>query len=852
MNKLEKDILNNELRLDDGAFVGRSEDEPLSEQASEPEIEELDLEETFDGEPVGEDIPGPDTLAVQLKIDDALLQPIDKSDRLDEEEDILDLSSFDEDASEIADGVAAMKDISRLYEDTIDMMEEGELDIDSAIALLKKSAEDGHALSYISLGQLYCDSNGLIYNPALAFDFYSKAAELECGAGYYNLGLCYSRGFGCEKDEVKAAECFKSGAAIYDPDCICALGICYEFGIGEEINYEYAVTLYQKGYELGHAAAANNLGGCFFYGHGVEQDKDRAIRIYLDATSLGSSDAECRLGICCETGDGCQKDIARAFEYYHSASKKKNAAALYHLARCYDNGLGAEQNFNRAYKYYARSASLGYNPARYEAGRMCISGRGTKKNYDLAYRYFSAAARAGYAPAEYSVANCFFEGTGTLRNFTNAYMNYLNVYESHGDDCADAAFRIGLCHLKGLGTDRDEEAAFEWFLSGARLGSPNAMYMLGECYFFGIGTAANEESAANSFIKAAETVESSDIDIESYTPLFLALAYCFEEGVGVEKDHTRARAIYKKTAQSGVPEALYRLGQAIMHGVGMKAEYAAARPHILRAARAGYIPAMLTMGIMSDEGKGVRSSKSDAESWYSRAASAAVDTEGALFDFPERTAERLKLCNESKIVAEYRLGMLMTRHNVSAQNYISAFEHIAITASAGYEPAQTEIAKIHISGGDLKEYYESPFSSPDACFADGNAVPDKQTLAEALGKLGDTFFDGKNLLKKNESAAARCYRYSAELGNIDACYSYGWCLRHGVGVHENDAESVKWLKMAADRGNSNAAYSYGLCCEEGCGTGVRNMHDALYYYRLAASSGNEDAAQRYRLLSAGE
>ncbi len=851
MNKLEKDILNSELRLDESVFVNKDKEETLSRDA-------LDLtavaaenigEETMPRESL-EDIGEID--GVQLKIDDELLPPISGVND-DDKEEMLDMSSIDaegEDKNESTDSSA--RDVSRLYEDTIALMRTGELDIDSAIALLKKSAQEGHALSYISLGQLYCDDEGLIYNPALAFDFYSRAAELECGAGYYNLGLCYSRGFGCDRDEERAVECFKSGAAIFDADCICALGICYEFGIGEDINYEYAVTLYEKGFELGHSMAANNLGGCYFYGHGVAQDKSKAVSIFTRATELGSSDAECRLGLCCENGEGCDKDTRCAFEYFSSASKKKNPAALYHFGRCYDKGVGTEQNFNKAYKYYASSASLGYDPARYEAGRMCMQGRGTKKNYDVAYKYFSAAAKAGYAPAEYSLANCLFEGAGTLRNYLSAYTHYCKVYESGEADREDAAFRIGLCYLKGLGIDKDEQTAFEWFLSGARLGSPNAMYMLGECYLFGVGTASNDESAANSFISAMELYDKRESEDEKNIPLMLALAQCFERGIGTEKDGSRALSIYKRAAQSGDPEALFRLGQAIVSGVGMRAEYSAARTNMLRSARSGYLPAMLEMGVFSDEGKGVKKNKNDAKSWYSRAVAVDREPSQSLFDFPERYAENLKLFNESKIKAAYRLGMLMARHNPSNQNYISAFEHIAMAASAGYEPAQIEIAKLHISGGDLKEYYESPFSAPDACFEDGELVPDKDTLAQAIDSLGDSFFDGKNLLKKNEAAAARCYRYAAELGNIEACYSYGWCLRHGVGVHENDAEAVKWLKMAADRGNSSAAYSYGLCCEEGCGTGVRNMHDALYYYRMASSAGHIEAAQRYRQLSSGE
>ena len=118
-----------------------------------------------------------------------------------------------------------------------------------------------------------------------------------------------------------------------------------------------------------------------------------------------------------------------------------------------------------------------------------------------------------------------------------------------------------------------------------------------------------------------------------------------------------------------------------------------------------------------------------------------------------------------------------------------------------------------------------------------------------MNKLGDAYFDGKSLVEKSKSAATRCYKIAAELGNVDASYSYGWCLRHGSGVRENDVEAVKWLKIAADKGNVNAAYSYGLCCEEGAGTGIKNKREARSYYRKAAAAGHAEAAKRYISLS---
>lgn len=761
----------------------------------------------------------------------------------------LDLSSLSspseasaENSHEVVDMVAGSE---ALYRKTVSMMESDEVDLEHGIMLLKKAAKDGCALSWMHLAGMYSDEQSPLHNPALAFESFSGAAELGLAAGYYNRGLCYIDGFGCEKNEQAAIDSFLEGARVGSADCICALGICREFGIGCEINYEMAAGLYARAAEDNCAVAINNLGGCYFYGHGVSQNKEHAVELYAKAAELGDSNAECRLGICRETGEGCQKDSARAFEHYKNAAEAQNATALYRLALCYDKGIGTEQNFAQAFKYYDRAANAGSAEAMHEAGMMSKSGRGTKKDAAVAYRMFSAAAEAGISDAEYEVGNCYFEGSGTVRNREFAFLRYTRAYEADNTN-AKAAFRLGLCNLKGLGTKKNEHQAYEWFSKGAAWGSRGATYMQGECLFYGIGVEEDKSAAAACFSRAC-SYEYEDMDRN--VPSLLAMAQCYEKGLGVERDHGQALALYKRAAEFGDAEAMYRTGRAIMTGVGMRAEYAAARVYILRAARKGYLPAMLTMGIFADEGKGVPKNKEDAIRWYTRTVNAEIETHADIYEFPERFADNGILKSDAKVEAQYRLGMLLARHKPSTQAYISAFEYISLAASMGYDAAQTEIAKIYVHGGDLKGYYESAFSKEGACFASGDTVPDKETLAAAMNKLGDAMFDGRGMVKKNESAAARCYRTAAELGDTEACYSYGWCLRHGVGVRENDVEAVKWLKLAADRGNNNAAYSYGLCCEEGAGTGIKNKREALTYYRKAAASGHAEAAQRYVLLS---
>ena len=764
----------------------------------------------------------------------------------------LDLSSLKEEESPAEEEVTADLEAAgeSLYYKTLSAIENGEINLETGIMLLKKSASDGCALAWIYLGKMYSDANSAMTNPALAFDCFSGAADLDDVEGYYNLGRCYSEGYGCEKNEELALENFLKGANLGCDKCICALGICSEFGIGREADYRVAAALYAKAAESENAVAINNLAGCYFYGHGVEQDKEKAVSLFQKASELGNSGAECRLGICCETGDGCPIDLKSAFNHYSIAAQNGNPVAAYRLALCYDKGIGTGQNYAHAFIWYCKAAEAGNSQAMYEAGMMYKNGRGTKKDESSAYKMFSAAAASGFANAEHEVGNCYFEGIGTVRNRNLAFIKYTRAYEVDSGNSA-AAFKLGLCHLKGLGTKKNAASAFEWFCRGDELGSPAATYMKGECYFYGVGVEENKEEAFKCYDKAV-SYDYDYADTSRTVPATLALARCLELGLGTEQDHRRALELYKGASETGDAEAMYLTGCAIVAGVGMKAEYAAARIYFLRAARKGHVPAMLTMGTFADEGKGVQKNSGDAQRWYTKTVNSQIARAPELYEFPHRFEEALKTTVLAKTEAEYRLGKLLARTEPSAQSYVKAFEHIAIAASMDYEPAQTEIAKIYANGGDLKAYFEGPFSKIGAKFDNGESTPDDQTLGEALNKLGNALFDGTGMTAKNESAAARCYKMAAEIGNNDARYSYGWCLRHGVGVRENNAEAVKWLKLAADKGNSNAAYSYGLCCEEGSETGIKNRREALRYYRMAAAQGHPEAAQRYVKLADDE
>ncbi len=725
-----------------------------------------------------------------------------------------------------------------VYKKTISLMESGAMSVESAIILLNEVGKSGNAEAYVYMGKMYSNEDSEIYNPVIAFGHFEKAASFGDGQGYYHLGLCYNSGLGCEVSPTSAFECFAKGSELGDADCICAQGMCYEFGTGCDVNYSVAARLYAEAAEKDNVTAICNLGGCFLYGHGIPQNKETAHELFKRASELGSDVAECRLGVCLELGEGCEKDEPSALACYRHAAEQGNGVALYRLARCYDKGIGTVQNPTKAFKYYNLSADVGFSKAMYKSAMMSKEGRGTKKDPAAAYKMLALASDESFSPVEYELGNCYLEGVGTGKNRDAALKKYTKAYEINNKN-AEAAFKIGICTLKGYGVKKNDEKAFEWFCRGAELGSCSAAYMKGECFFFGVGITQELSVAAKCFEKSIALAKTD----EEAIPAIFALAQCLEYGYGVAKDLQRALELYKRVALQEYAKGCYHTGRLLLTSTDERAAKAT-RVLMLKAARNDYLPAMLVMGIFAHEGRGVPKNNEDAEKWYSRVVKAEIPHHPGLYEFPQRFFDDLALITESKNEAMYRLGMMLATKQTSPQECLDAFDLIAAAAALNHEEARIEVTRFHMHGGDLVHYYGSPVFKGNEEYD-----PDKDSIGIAMNRLGDSYFDGKTLVNKNPAFAVKCYRIGAELGNLDACYSYGWCLRHGVGIAENDSESLKWLKLAADKGHIHAAYSYGLCCEEGSGTGIKNLREARSYYRKAASAGHQEAAKRYMALS---
>lgn len=96
----------------------------------------------------------------------------------------------------------------------------------------------------------------------------------------YSMGVLYENGFGVGKDPAVAADWYRKAALQGNTDAQYNLGAMNEHGVGMPVNYAEAARWYRPAAEVGDIDALSNLGVLYQNGQGVKQDKVLAMALY--------------------------------------------------------------------------------------------------------------------------------------------------------------------------------------------------------------------------------------------------------------------------------------------------------------------------------------------------------------------------------------------------------------------------------------------------------------------------------------------------------------------------------------------------------------------------------------------
>ncbi|MBF0137123.1 MAG: sel1 repeat family protein [Magnetococcales bacterium] len=181
-------------------------------------------------------------------------------------------------------------------------------DKDKAVALFRKSAEQGDAYAQFAMGQLY--RGGLIGDKpdmAQALAWYRQSAKKYVLA-VTTLGLMYWRGDGVAADPKQAVALLRAAAQAEERDAMYWLGILYQEGLGVEKNPAEARARFLQGAEAGDPRAMVKLSLDLFDGKGGPQELSLAVHWAKKAAEKGLNFGYCWAGTLLHFGVGTPPD----------------------------------------------------------------------------------------------------------------------------------------------------------------------------------------------------------------------------------------------------------------------------------------------------------------------------------------------------------------------------------------------------------------------------------------------------------------------------------------------------------------------------------------------------------------
>ncbi|RHZ79963.1 hypothetical protein Glove_139g258 [Diversispora epigaea] len=217
----------------------------------------------------------------------------------------------------------------------------------------------------------------------------------------------------------------------------------------------------------------------------------------------------------------------------------------------------------------------------------------------------------GNSNGQNNLGDCYRNGIGTTKDEEKAFQWYMKSAE--GGNCSGQN-NLGDCYRNGIGTTTDEEKAFQWFMKSAEGGNTNGQNNLGDCYRNGIGTTKDEEKAFQWYLKSAEGANSSGQN---------NLGDCYRNGIGTTKDEEKAFQWYLKSAEGANSSGQNNLGDCYRNGIGTTKDEEKAFQWFMKSAEGGNTNGQNNLGYCYRNGIGTTKDEEKAFQWYLKSAEGA-------------------------------------------------------------------------------------------------------------------------------------------------------------------------------------------------------------------------------------
>ena len=415
---------------------------------------------------------------------------------------------------------------------------------------------------------------------------------------------------------------------------------------------------------------------------GILQDFEKARKLFLAEAEADNPLALYDLGRMAADGLGCEADTEEAYRWYEKALAVFHAAeeerpwkyTEYRIGKMYAAGLGAEQDYLQAADWLTLSADENYKYAQYSLGGLYYRGKGVELDYETAFALYTRSTDQSFPYASFELGKMLRDGIGCVKNqqdsdrrFGEAFLGFVSLEEQGHDD--KLQYRLGWMLLHGVGTEKDEARAKEYFEKAASVGNHFACYQLAKLILSDEKAQPQDVEKALGYLRKAVEAENP------YAAYFLGKLH--EKGQHVPQNISETIRLYTLSAGQDNDFAAYRLGKLYLGGEGVLKDVESAIRWLTFAADRKNQFAEYALGILYLKGENVPK------------------------DIPKALEYLKRSAGQGNQFAQYRLGRIYLMGEDAPKDVQTALQFLTAAADQGNQYAQYTLGKLYLMGKDV-------------------------------------------------------------------------------------------------------------------------------------------------------
>jgi len=375
--------------------------------------------------------------------------------------------------------------------------------------------------------------------------------------------------------------------------------------------------------------------------------------------------------------------------------KDMRAYVWYRIGKMHCYGLGTEKNETEAFKWFERAAIAGNKYAQFSLGNMYFYGSGVEQNYDKAFSWYKASASQGQPYAQYAVAQMYADGQAVAKDDAESQAYYMQALAGflklEANDQADdnLFYKLGRMYMHGLGTEKDNAKAFDYFKRSAEMNNKNAQFEYGKALLYGENTDQDIPQGLDMIQKAVALGNTN-------AKRFLAIEYI--SGEHIEQEVDRGIDMLTELADNGDTLSAYKLGKIYLSGKIVYKDLDKAEKYLRQASNDNNEYAMYALGklYLSDDKKDISKAtallekvcNNDTLKPYAAYTYAKLLLEDNEFHDAKRAIQLLKDSADSNHWCSFLLGKLYLFGNDDTErDKAEAIKWLTKSAEAGNEYA---------------------------------------------------------------------------------------------------------------------------------------------------------------------